>query len=98
MKYSQIIQEVATRNDLSEALVDKTYKAYWYSIKQFIEQMPLKKEFTLEEYQKLQTSINIPALGKLYCDYWRYYGKNKEFKIKSSLKDASYKESNNIDE
>lgn len=52
--------------------VDKVYKAYWDVIRQHIESLPLKEDLTDDEFLGLQTSVNIPSLGKLFITLDRY--------------------------
>lgn len=81
MKYSNIISTVSKELNLSEGVVENTYKAYWNFIRDTIERLPLKTELTQSEYNKLRTNINIPSLGKLNCTYNRYIGIRNRFNI-----------------
>lgn len=63
----QIVQQIAKETKLSEEEVINTYKAYWAFIRHVIESLPLKETFSIEDYKKLRTSVNIPSLGKLAC-------------------------------
>ena len=71
MIYSDIVKKVAEELGLPIQIVDKTYKAYWYFIKQSIQQLPLKKDITEQEFNNIQTNFNIPSLGKLSCTFDR---------------------------
>jgi hypothetical protein len=84
-----IIEKVAFELNLPFELVYKTYKAFWQSIREAISSLPLKDQLSLEQYNKLTTSFNIPSLGKLHCTYTEYALKHKKYK---ELKDAEYKE------
>ena len=44
MSYSDIIEKVAEELNLPKELVDKTYKAYWTSIRSSISSLPLKDD------------------------------------------------------
>ena len=71
MIYSDIVKKVAEELGLAVQIVDKTYKAYWYFIKQSIQQLPLKDIETEQEFNQLSTNFNIPSLGKLACTHDR---------------------------
>ena len=89
MTYNEIIKQVAEELDLPKDLVNKTYKAFWRFIKDKIQELPLKEDLSLEEFQKLRPNFNVPALGKLCCteDKFIKAKKQKEYinaKIKKS--------------
>lgn len=91
MNYSDIINKVAEELNLPKELVDKTYKAYWASIRSSISALPLKDDLNEEGFSQLRTNYNIPSLGKLSCTFDRYMGMKKRLslikKIKSNVKD-----------
>lgn len=72
MNYSNIVAKVSKELDLPNELVDKVYKAYWYSIKQLIQELPLKDNLSEEEFNKLKCNFNIPSIGKFSITYDRY--------------------------
>lgn len=72
--------------ELPSELVGKVYKAYWKSIKKFIQDLPLKEDLAEEDFYKLKTSINIPSLGKLYSNYDRVQGVKRRFKYLQQIK------------
>ena len=72
MTYEEIVGKVALELGLSKTLVDRTYKAYWRSIREHIVSLPLKTELTQEELDRLQPNVNIPSIGKLHVSYERY--------------------------
>lgn len=87
MTYDEIIAKVAADNELPKKLVDKTYRAYWKSIREYIVSLPLKDDLTDDEFKDIRPNINIPSLGKLNVSLERYrtmkklhneYIKNKE--------------------
>ena len=71
MNYPDIVTEVSKELNLPFNIVDKTYKAYWYFIKQSIQQLPLKDIETEQEFNQLSTNFNVPSLGKLACTHDR---------------------------
>ena len=87
MKYSEIVDKVSKELNISKTLVDKTYKAYWFFIKNHIQSLPLKENLNEEDFTKLKTNFNIPSLGKLTCTYDRMLGVKKRFKIIKQLRE-----------
>ena len=57
---------------LSKEDIDKIYKYYWLYIRTCIEDLPLKKDLSKEDFSKLRTNFNIPSIGKLTCSYDKY--------------------------
>lgn len=72
MTYEEVIAEVAESIHLDKGLVDKVYRAYWRTMRDYIASRSLKSELTEEEFKKMKPSVNIPSLGKLYVTYNRY--------------------------
>lgn len=87
MSYEEIVKKVSEELQLPERLVERTYKAYWRSIKEHITSLPLKDNLTEEEFGKLQPNVNIPSIGKLNVTYDKYKRTKKMFEIKSQLKE-----------
>jgi len=67
-----IFKEVSESLGIPEDTVSKVYKAYWKTIKDYIESLPLKDNLTEEEFLSLRPNINIPSIGKLYVTYDSY--------------------------
>ena len=72
MTYDEIIVKVAGDLGLPKTLVDRTYRAYWRTIREHITSLPLKEDLTDEEFMKLKPNVNIPSIGKLYVTLDRY--------------------------
>lgn len=89
MTYDEIISKVAEELSLPVRLVDRTYRAYWRSIREHITSLPLKEDLTDEEFLKLQPNVNIPSIGKLYVTLDRYKRMKKMQEIKNQLKQES---------
>lgn len=89
MTYDEIISKVAEELGLPVRLVDRTYRAYWRSIREHITSLPLKEDLTDEEFLKLQPNVNIPSIGKLYVTLDRYKRMKKMQEIKNQLKQES---------
>lgn len=86
MTYTDIISAVSKETNLPSDIVDKTYKAYWEFIKNYIQSLPLKEDISEEEFLKLKTNFNIPSLGKLTCTYDRMIGMKKRYNLIKQIK------------
>ena len=87
MNYSNIIEQVSKEVGLSKEVVSKTYKAYWYFIKQHIQSLPLKENLNESDFAKLQTNFNIPSLGKLCVTWDRLIGCKKRYKLIKQIRE-----------
>ena len=95
MTYQEIISKVAAELQLPTRLVDKTYRAYWRSVREHVSALPLKEDLTEEEFSKLQPNVNIPSIGKLNVTFDRYRKMKKMYNIKQQIiqsKNATRKE------
>lgn len=90
MGLEEIARRVGADLGLPRKLVLNTYKAYWKVIKQHLESLPLKGEITKEELESLQTSVNLPSLGKLYVDKDTFFLHKERYK--SYIDGNKYKE------
>ena len=94
----EIITQVSKETGIPRRIVDRTYRAYWRAIREYITSLPLKEELTDEEFLKLKPNVNIPSLGKLNVTLKRYrrvkstYNKIKEIKNLKDKGDAAYQE------
>lgn len=86
MTYNDIISKVADKLGLPVGLVDRTYKAYWRSIREHITSLPLKKDLTDKEFLKLQPNVNIPSIGKLHVTLDRYRRMKKMQEIRNQIR------------
>ena len=86
MNQKDSVIKVAKELNLSEEFVDKVYKSYWITIREYMSSLPLKENLTEEEFNKLRPNINIPYIGKFYVTYDRYKNKKKQFNIIKKLK------------
>lgn len=71
---------MAEETGLPVLLVDRTYKAYWKTIRDYVSSLPLKEDLSEEDFAKLRPNINIPSLGKLYVNVDRYNAMKKSYK------------------
>ena len=94
----EIITQVSKETGIPRRIVDRTYRAYWRAIREYITSLPLKEELTDEEFLKLKPNVNIPSLGKLNVTLKRYrrvkstYNKIKEIKNLKDKEGAAYQE------
>ena len=66
MTYEEMVLKVSDSTGLSKALVNRIYKTYWRTVREYIESLPLKQNLTEEELQELRPNVNIPSIGKFY--------------------------------
>lgn len=81
-----IIGKVSEELNLPRELVERTYKAYWFWVKETIQSLPLKEDLNEEDFSKLRTNFNIPSLGKLTCTFKRMQGVKKRYKYIKNLR------------
>ena len=81
MLYNEIITKVANDNGIPVELAQKVYKIYWYTIRQIVQELPLKEDITEEEFCKLRPNINIPSLGKFFVLYPKYVKLKKKYQL-----------------
>lgn len=72
MTYNEIVAQVAGSTGLSKKMVDRIYKLYWKSVREYIKSRTLKEDLTEEEFIKLKPNVNVPSLGKFYVDFNKY--------------------------
>ena len=87
MTYHDIVTSVSTELNISKEVVDSAYKSFWDFIKSTIKELPLKEDFSEEEFSKLRTNFNIPSLGKLVCTYDKVSSVKRRFKYIKKLKE-----------
>ena len=92
MEYNEIITVVSDKLGLSKDMVDKVYRSYWRSVKEYIGSLPLKEDLSDEEFLSLQPNVNIPSIGKLYVTLDRYKGLKQKMKILESLTEKENKD------
>ena len=78
--YNRAIKKVAEDLGLNPNKVDKVYRAYCKLIVDKISSLPLTEDLTEEEFNKLQTNINLPSLGKLYVTWQMYKNIKQKYK------------------
>lgn len=78
---NKIINQLSKELNISEQVILKTYKSYWLFIKEQIKSLPLKDNLTEEDFNKLNTSFNIPKIGKFFITYKEYLGIKKKYNI-----------------
>lgn len=75
-----IILRASEQLDIPDDVVEIAYREYWNWVKDTLENVPVNEDMSEEEFTKMQTSINIPSLGKFYAAYPRAQFLNKKFK------------------
>ena len=68
MKYSDLVEIVSEKLNIPSEVVDRAYKSYWEFIKEKIEDLPLKEDFTPETISQTQLSATgyITSNAKTY--------------------------------
>ena len=89
MSYPDIVGKVSRELNLPREVVDKTYKAYWFFIKNHIQSLPLKENLNEEDFTKLRTNFNISSLGKLTCTYDRMLGMKKRYNLIKQIREKN---------
>lgn len=87
MIYSEAIKQVSIELGIPPQVVKEAYESYWTFIKNNIKALPLKKDLSKEEFDKLRTNFNIPSIGKLSCTYDRMIRVKKRFEHIRKLRD-----------
>ena len=80
MTYEEIVEDVADNLGLEKKLVDRVYRSYWRAVREYIVSIPMKGEFTEEDFDKVRPNVNIPSLGKLYVTSNRFKKLKEEYK------------------
>lgn len=81
------IARLSSELGLPKKTILETYKAYWMSIKNKIESLPLLEDLDDQEFNELRQNFNIPNLGKLYCTQERY----RNLKVRGNYVKKNYK-------
>lgn len=87
MRYPNIVEALSEELDIPKEVVDAAYKSFYAFIRETITSLPLKEDLTEEEFNKLRTNFNLPALGKLHCTYERYLGMKEQQKYVKKLRE-----------
>lgn len=90
MDYLEAVKAVAQDTGLSQGLVNRTYRAYWRTIREYISSLPLLEDLTDDEFKKLQPNVNIPSIGKLYVTLDKYHRIKKQQEIINIKREQKY--------
>lgn len=90
--YKEAITKVAEKHGLPYSVVDRTYKAYWKFVRHSLSSLPMKEDLSEEEFINLRTSVNIPSLGKFFCDFERYTRIKKRLEYIKKIRENDNKE------
>ena len=75
-----IILAASEKLNIPDDVIEIAYREYWNWVRDTLENVPVNEDMTEEEFTKMQTSINVPSLGKFYASYSRAQFLNKKFK------------------
>ena len=67
---SKILEDIAKKYNLPLHMVEDIYESQWDFIYKTMLELELDK-VSEEEFNKLKTNFNVPALGKFYTNYKR---------------------------
>lgn len=81
MTYKDIFKQVSQITGIDKDVVKEAYLSSWLFIKNKIESFPLKEDISVEDFNKLRTSFNIPSIGKLYSDYDKLKFLQNKYKV-----------------
>ena len=87
MKYPNIVESLSKELGIPQEVVDAAYKSFYSFMREVISDLPLKEDLTEEEFSRLRTNFNLPALGKLHCTYERYLGMKEQSKYIKKLRE-----------
>lgn len=87
-----IIRQVARELELPEALVERTYNAFWRVVREHMASQPFKNDLSDEEFDALKPNVNIPSIGKMYVTRERYKYLNESYKNYIREKNAAHQE------
>ena len=76
----EIEKQLACKYGISKDEIHRIYKAYWFCIRNYIDNLPIK---TIDErdFNSINTSINIPLIGKLGIGYDRFKALRNKYNI-----------------
>ncbi len=85
-----VIKIVSLDLNIPEPVIEVVYRTYWKFVRDFFSALPLKELETEEEFDALQTSINLPSLGKMYTTW----DKIEKYKRRREYADNLFKNKN----
>ena len=88
--YNKAVKNAAQVLGLDEKTVNKVYRAYCRTIIDNLSKLQFDN-ITEEEFNNLQTSVNLPSIGKIYCTWKEYQNelKRKEYVQKAKENKAA---------
>lgn len=72
----EVLSKLSEELGLPQSVITKIYKAYWLSIKQIIEELPLREADSLDN---IKHSISVLPLGKIYVSDINFKEKKRIF-------------------
>lgn len=95
MLYKNIVDQLSQDLNLPSSVIENAYKSYWFFIRTTIKDLPLKEDLSEEKFNKLQTSFNIPSIGKLSCTFDRVMRIKRIFAYIKNVKEKNDKSKEN---
>lgn len=81
----KIIKLVSLETKIPEPTVEVAYRLYWKFIQESLEKVPMKDIYTIEEYNKYKTSINLPSLGKIFIGFDKIQKSHRRYEYAMNL-------------
>ena len=88
----RIIKLVALESNIPETTVEVAYRLYWKFIQDSIEKIPVKEIKTQEEFDKYDTSINLPSFGKIFITFDKIEKQRRRYEYIQKLFNKENKE------
>lgn len=79
MTLEDIYARVAMDTGLPRKMVGKIYRTYWRAVRDYVSDLPLKEDWTDEEFLALRPNVNIPSIGKLAVTLEDYHKAKRKF-------------------
>lgn len=68
-EYYRAIEKVSKELNINPKQVDKIYRAYTRNLITRLSSVPFETIRLKEDFNNIQASINLPSIGKIYCDW-----------------------------
>ena len=66
---TKIFKDIAKEYNITLEEVENIHESQWCFVRETLDQLDLQSVETEEEFEKLKTNFNIPALGKFYVTF-----------------------------
>lgn len=71
-QHKKIISNLSNKHDLTEKEILEIIESPFIFIRKEVKNIKLEGDETKEEFQKKIKNFNIPAIGKLYANYYNF--------------------------